>query len=82
MRKKREIKRLRMLENSNLYTKKELDAIAYFEGTGNYAKYQDSRTKPNIFDTRQSFLLKMYYKKLRNDFLNNSNHNNSNHINN
>lgn len=71
--KKREIKRLRLLENSDFYTKEEFDAIAYFEGTGNYAKYQDSRTKPNIFDSRQSFLLKMHDERLRNEFLNSFN---------
>ncbi len=70
MRKKKEIKRLRLLENSDFYTKEELDAIAYFKGTGKYAKYQDSRTKPNIFDSRQSFLLKMHDESLRNEFLN------------
>jgi hypothetical protein len=73
MRKKREIKRLRMQENPKFYTKEELDAIDYFQGNGLYAKYQDKRTKPNIFDTRQSFLLKMHDDKLRNDFLKNLN---------
>lgn len=60
MQKKREIKRLGMIENPKFYTKEELDAIDYFNGTGIYAKYQDIRTKPNIFDTRQSFLRKMH----------------------
>jgi hypothetical protein len=32
MKKKREIKRLRIKENSNFYTKEELDAIDYFQG--------------------------------------------------
>ena len=73
MRKRNEIKRLRLLENSDFYTKEELDAIAYFEGTGKYAEYQDLRTKPNIFDSRQSFLLKMHDESLRNEFLNSFN---------
>ena len=71
MRKKREMKRLRTKENPKSYTKEELDAIDYFQGNGVYAKYQDKRKKQNIFDTRQSFLLKMHDDKLRNDFLNN-----------
>ena len=61
------MKRLRLLDNKNHYTKEELDAD-YFQGNGIYAKYQDKRTKQNIFDTRQSFLLKMHDNKLRNDF--------------
>ena len=32
--KKREIQRLRILETPNFYTKEELDAISYFQGTG------------------------------------------------
>ena len=73
MRKKREMIRLRMKEDPKFYTKEELDARDYFEGNGIYAKYQDKREKYNIFDTRQSFLLKMHDDKLRNDFLNNLN---------
>jgi len=71
MRKKREMIRLRMKEEPKFYTKEELDAMNYFQGNGIYAKYQDKREKYNIFDTRQSFLLKMHDDKLRNDFLNN-----------
>lgn len=67
--KKYEIKRLRMLDSNRYYTKEELDAIAYFEGTDNYAEYQDLKTRPNIFDTRQSFLLKMHDDNMRNQFL-------------
>lgn len=69
MRKKREIQRLRMLETPKSYTKEELDSIDYFQGTGFYKKHQDPKVKPNIFDTRQSFLLKMHDDKLRNEFL-------------
>ena len=73
MRKKREIIRLRLREDAKLYTKEELDAMDYFQGNKFYKKQQDPRVKPNIFDTRQSFLLKMHDDKLRNDFLNNLN---------
>jgi len=73
MQKKREMIRLRMKEDPKFYTKEELDAMDYFQGNGIYAKYQDKREKYNIFDTRQSFLLKMHDDKFRNDFLNNSN---------
>ena len=73
MRKKRELIRLRMIEDPKFYTQEELDARDYFQGNGIYAKYQDKREKYNIFDTRQSFLLKMHDDKLRNDFLNSFN---------
>lgn len=51
---------MRMKDNSKLYTKEELDAMNYFHGTGFYKQQQDPNVKPNIFDTRQSFLFKMY----------------------
>jgi hypothetical protein len=73
MKKKRELKRLRIKENSNFYTKEELDAIDYFQGTSFYQKYQDLELKPNIFDTRQTFLFKMHDPILRNNFLNSFN---------
>ena len=69
MKRKKELKRLRVLDKKSYYTKEELDAMNYFQGTGFYIKYQDLKVKPNIFDTRQSFLLKMHDDKLRNEFL-------------
>ena len=68
MQKKREALRLRLKENFNR-TPEEQDAVDYFNGTGIYAKYQDIKTKPNIFDTRQSFLRKMHDPELRNNYL-------------
>lgn len=56
-------------KRSEYYTEEELDAIDYFNGTGVYRKYQDRKTKPNIFDTRQSFLLKMHNPVMRYEFL-------------
>jgi hypothetical protein len=50
-------------------TKNEQDAIDYFSGTGFYKTHQDPSIKPNIFDTRQSFLIKMHNKKMRMDFV-------------
>lgn len=73
MRKKREMRSLRMKEDPKFYTKEELDAMDYFQGNGIYAKYQAKREKYNIFDTRQSFLLKMHDEKFRTDFLNDLN---------
>ena len=73
MKRKNEIKRLRLLDNKNYYTKEELDAMDYFNGTGFYQKEQDPKQKPNIFDTRQTFLLKMHNRILRNNFLNSLN---------
>ena len=60
MRKQRELKRLRIKNICKFYTKQELDAIDYFHGTGSYKKHQDPAMKPNIFDTRQTFLFKMH----------------------
>ena len=75
--KRRELKKLRIKETPNFYTKEELDAISYFQGTDFYSKHQDPKVKPNIFDTRQSFLLKMHDDKLRNEFLNSFNRRNN-----
>ena len=75
MRKRKEIKRVGMLDNNRHYTKKELDAIDYFDGTGFYATFQDP--KPTIFDSRKRFLLKMQDDKLRNEFLNGLNRRNN-----
>ena len=77
MRKRKELKKLKIKYNSNFYTKEQLEAIDYFQGTGFYKKQQDSKTKPNKFDTRQSFLLKMHDDKLRNEFLNSLNRRNN-----
>jgi hypothetical protein len=43
MRKKREIRRLRIQEIPDFFTKEELHAIEYFQGTGFYIKYQDPK---------------------------------------
>ena len=51
MKRKKELKRLRVLDKKSYYTKEELDAMNYFQGTGFYIKYQDLKVKPNIFDT-------------------------------
>lgn len=50
-------------------TAEEKSSINYFNGTKNYAKYQDPRTLPNIFDTRKTFLKKMGNKQMRERFL-------------
>ena len=62
-----------MIDHPKFYTKEELDAMNYFYGTGFYRQHQDPSVRPNIFDSRQSFLMKMHDDKLRNDFLNNLN---------
>lgn len=69
MRKRREIIKLRMIDDSSLYSEKELNSINYFKGKGSYAKCQDPSVAPNIFDTRQSFLLKMHDISARKKFL-------------
>ena len=68
MQKRREALRLRLKENFNR-TREEQDAIDYFQRTGFYKEQQNPKTKPNIFDTRQSFLMKMHDDKLRDNFL-------------
>lgn len=68
MRKRQEALNLRQKEDF-ARTKDEQDAIDYFLGRRFYRRYQDSSTKPNIFDNRQSFLIKMHNKEMRMDFL-------------
>ena len=69
MKKKGEIKRLRIQENLKYYSKEELDAVDYCHGTGFYKKEQDRKMKPNIFDNRKSFILKMEDEEIRDKFL-------------
>ena len=51
-------------------TPEERNAIAFFSGTGTYRNYQRLETRPNIFDTRETFLLKMHDHSMRYKFLN------------
>ena len=53
-----------------LLSTEEKDAIAYFQGTGFYAYCQKLEERPNIFDTRETFLLKMHNPEMRENFLN------------
>ena len=69
MLKKREGKRLGLIDDSRPYSAEELDAIDYFNGEGCYAKFQDPHVAPNKFDTRKSFLLKMHDASAREKFL-------------
>jgi hypothetical protein len=50
-------------------TDEEKSTINYFHGTGSYAKLQDPKTPPNIFDTRKTFLKKMENPDMRKKFL-------------
>lgn len=70
IKKQTELKRLRIKDTSGFYTKEEEDPINYFHGKGFYAKQQDPNMKPNIFGTRQSFLIKMHNPVMRKNFLN------------
>lgn len=71
----RKWRRLRRDDKSlvKFLTIQEKDALDYFTGTGFYKKQQNSKTLPNIFDTRQSFLLKMDDRQVRKYFLNSYN---------
>ena len=53
-----------------LLSTEEKDAIAYFQGTGFYAYCQKLEERPNVFDTRETFLLKMHNPEMRENFLN------------
>ena len=50
MRKRREIEKVRKIDNPFYSTKKELDARDCFHKTGIYAEFWDLETKPNIFE--------------------------------
>ena len=76
MRKRREVLRLGQKEDFDR-TKDEQDAIDYFSGSGFYQIHQDPRVEPNIFDNRQSFLLKVHNKKMRMKFLKSFNRRNN-----
>lgn len=60
---------LSMKDKMRLLSPEEHDAINYFTGQGFYRSQQDFRTESNIFDTRESFLIKMHNESNRNRFL-------------
>ena len=55
--------------NSKFLTEEEKSARDYFHGKGIYKKYQDFKTPPNIFDTRQSLIKKMKDKNVLKKYL-------------
>ena len=67
---------LKKIEQSNRIrmsiklSSEEQDAIDYFTGKGFYEYYQNVNTRPNRYDTRKTFLLKMKKnKQMRDQFL-------------
>lgn len=54
-----------MEEKMRMLLPEERNAINYFTGQGFYRSQQDYRTPPNLFDTRESFLIKMHDKANR-----------------
>jgi hypothetical protein len=60
---------LTMQNKKKLLSPEEQDAINYFTSQVLYRSQQDFRTKPNMFDTRESFLFKMHNESNRNRFL-------------
>ena len=56
--------------SDKFFSPEEKDAIAYFQGRGFYADCQRLEERPNVFDTRETFLLKMHNPKMRENFLN------------
>lgn len=69
LQRKREYQRFGTPEFLQHYTPNQLDAIDYFRGTGTYAFHQDLNQPPNIFDSRQSLVLKMHNNEVRTKFL-------------
>ena len=71
------VKKIKEYQNSytvsenyeKLLTDEEKLSIDYFRGTGIYAKLQDPKVSPNIFDTRETFLNKMEDQEMREKFL-------------
>lgn len=58
-----------MEEKMRMLSPQERNAIDYFTGQGFYRSQQDYRTPPNLFDTRESFLIKMHDEAKRNRIL-------------
>ena len=48
----------------------ELDSLNYICSTSPYNYYRNIKTPPNLFDTRESFLLKMHDPMVRRKWLN------------
>lgn len=63
-----------MKNKADLLTAQELDAINYFQGKGFYRLQQNFKTKFNVFDSRESLLIKMHDESHRNSFLKSLNH--------
>ena len=57
------------LNKKDFLTDDEKDSIDYFEGKGFYKSEQDKSKMPNIFDTRQSMLLKLKNPEIRDKFI-------------
>ena len=73
MAKKQQFKQTMMKKDVRVYTdiwsKEELNAINYYQGTGVFQKYQNPNVKPNIYDTRKTFILKMRNQSMRLRFM-------------
>lgn len=67
--KKLKMSPLGLSSSKKFFSAEEKDAIAYFEGTGFYQYHQKIEKRPNVFDTRETFLLKMHNQEIRDNFL-------------
>ena len=76
IRKERETSKSRLRNKQFAWTFEKKDAVDYIQGIGPYVYYQDLSTPPNIFDRRQTFLLKMYDLTAQEKFLNSFNRQN------
>lgn len=69
MKKKEELNKRKLNDQKLYYTQPELTAMDYFNGVGFYEKQQNPHVKPNIFDTRETFIRKMHDSIERERFL-------------
>lgn len=60
-------------QRSKIKLSRERDVITYFQDASFYRDYQKLETGTNIFDTRETFLLKMHNRSTRYKFLNSLN---------
>lgn len=69
MKKQEELNKRQLTNQKLYYTQPELTAMDYFNGVGFYEKQQNPHVKPNIFDTRETFIKKMHDSTERECFL-------------
>ena len=59
-----------VINREQYLTYQEQQSLHYFCGTEDFETWQHYTTEPNVFDTRQSFIIKMQDEEMRDNFLN------------